>query len=109
MDVQRQAAAVLCDDKCAKLLAAKRAKEAEEAAKKEEEERVKNAKLAADFERSMKGGKRARKHRTKSESEVQVSWREKLPSFKQVVIVSAIIAGMGAVVAATIIGLQIEG
>ena len=52
---QQSSSLVPCDAKCGEILAAKRAKEAAAAAKKEEEEREKNARIAAEFERSMKG------------------------------------------------------
>ena len=110
VQVQAKTAIVSCDEKCTKLLLAKRAKEEEEAAKKEEEERAKNAKIAAEFERSMKGPKRTRKQRSKSDSDNgKGSWKDKMPSLKKCLVFSAIIAGVGAVVAATIIGLQIDG
>lgn len=108
MEVQSGTALVACDDKCRKLTEAKKAKEAEEAAKREEEEREKNAKIAADFERRMKGPKRNRRNRSKSETEKSAGWKEKLPSLKGCLIASAIIAAAAAVVAATIVGLKID-
>ena len=44
-----------CDDKCLKVSAEKRKKEEEEEEKKAVEERKRNAEIAADFERKMKG------------------------------------------------------
>jgi NF-X1-type zinc finger protein NFXL1 len=99
-----------CDNRCKEVQEAKKAKDMEDKTIKEEEERIRQEKVKEEFEKRQNGPRRNRKNRSRGESENNSCepWYGHLPSTKKCLIILCVVFGFGAVVVATIVGLQID-